>query len=308
MHRNGKETASAANLKAPAAERVLDSSDSSDAELIAAQLCSRAIYPQGPQARGNSAGQSSSAPRQGALQYFECRRKLFRCMCTCTPAHHSVAGQVFVHLLDRRTLHRSPYSPTCDCVKDPSALILQVIGVSWSRWTVRKRSPCDRDDRSSVCCTSLASDIFRDCDADAGQSHGSPPRVRRALFTDGCEEEPDQRSILGAHTLVHQDATRGGRWWRINALLVRVRGGERGHVKHLMENLPLMANQRYNQSLSPPHWEHSPSISTYWAEDSRMLDSFFRLHRRPAARGRPAYRSSLLANKSAVGNIIKLRL
>ena len=110
-------------------------------QLIAAQLCSRAIYPQGPQARGNSAGQSSSAPRQGALQYFECRRKLFRCMCTCTPAHHSVAGQVFVHLLDRRTLHRPPSSPTCDCVKDPSALILQVIGVSWSRWTVRKRSP-----------------------------------------------------------------------------------------------------------------------------------------------------------------------
>ena len=71
-------------------------------------------------------------------------------------------------------------------------------------------------------------------------------------------------------------------------------------VKHLMEDLPVMRNQRYNLSLPSVRWnppgEKSPTISTYYAEDLRPLDGFFRLHRRRAARGYPAYRGSLLLN------------
>jgi hypothetical protein len=66
-------------------------------------------------------------------------------------------------------------------------------------------------------------------------------------------------------------------------------------VKFLMEDLPLMPNKRYNQSLPPPHWEESPSISTYSALTNHMIDSYFRLHRRNAARGYRGYRGSALA-------------
>ena len=66
-------------------------------------------------------------------------------------------------------------------------------------------------------------------------------------------------------------------------------------VQYLMEDLPLEANRRYNLSLPPPHWESSPSINTYHALDSPLIDSYLRLHRRRAARGYRAYRGSLLA-------------
>ena len=52
-------------------------------------------------------------------------------------------------------------------------------------------------------------------------------------------------------------------------------------IQYLMEDLPLMAKARYNGSLPPPHWEPSPSISTYCALQASLIDSFFRLHRRP---------------------------
>ena len=51
-------------------------------------------------------------------------------------------------------------------------------------------------------------------------------------------------------------------------------------VRAVMEDLPLMQNHRYNLSLSSPHWEASPSINTYYALDSHLIDSYFRLHRR----------------------------
>jgi len=69
-----------------------------------------------------------------------------------------------------------------------------------------------------------------------------------------------------------------------------------GVVQFIMEDLKVVQNQRYNMSLPPPHWEQSPSISTYCAIDSATIDSYFRLHRRHAARGRSVYRGSVLAN------------
>ena len=39
-------------------------------------------------------------------------------------------------------------------------------------------------------------------------------------------------------------------------------------VRYLMEDLPMMPNSRYNLSLPHPHWEASPSISTYYAADT----------------------------------------
>ena len=62
-------------------------------------------------------------------------------------------------------------------------------------------------------------------------------------------------------------------------------------VKHLMEDLPLKQNQRYNGTLTPPAiWEDSPSISTYHALNLELLDQFFRLHRRRAASRSRVYR------------------
>ena len=66
-------------------------------------------------------------------------------------------------------------------------------------------------------------------------------------------------------------------------------------VKHLMEDLPVMQNHRYNLSLPPPHWEPSPSISTYHALDLQLLDSYFRMHRRKSAPKRRWYRGSVMA-------------
>ena len=66
-------------------------------------------------------------------------------------------------------------------------------------------------------------------------------------------------------------------------------------VQFIMEDLPLQANHRYNCSLPPHHWESSPSISTYHAMDLHTIDSYFRLHRRLAAKGRRGYRGSVLA-------------
>ena len=66
-------------------------------------------------------------------------------------------------------------------------------------------------------------------------------------------------------------------------------------VQHLMEDLPVRQNHRYNLSLPPPHWEPSPSISTYHALDLKLLDAFFRMHRRPSAPKLRWYRGSVLA-------------
>ena len=63
-----------------------------------------------------------------------------------------------------------------------------------------------------------------------------------------------------------------------------------------MEDLPVNQNQRYNLSLPPPHWEKSPTISTYAAMTCTLIDDFFRLHRRKAARSSRSYRASVLAN------------
>ena len=64
-------------------------------------------------------------------------------------------------------------------------------------------------------------------------------------------------------------------------------------VQHLMEDLPVMKNKRYNLSIPAPHWEDSPSIRTYYALETHLLDSYMRLHRR--APGARAYRGSVLA-------------
>ena len=67
-------------------------------------------------------------------------------------------------------------------------------------------------------------------------------------------------------------------------------------VKHLMEDLPVQEHSRFNLTVAAPHWEASPSISTYHALDSRLLDSYFHLHRRLTAAGSRAYSGSLLAS------------
>ena len=71
--------------------------------------------------------------------------------------------------------------------------------------------------------------------------------------------------------------------------------GTESIVKHLMEDLPLMPNKRYNPTCETPPWEDSPSINTYYALNTHLLDSYLRLHRRRAGRGYRAYRGSLLA-------------
>ena len=48
-------------------------------------------------------------------------------------------------------------------------------------------------------------------------------------------------------------------------------------VQYLMEDLPIMQNNRYNVSLPAPHWEPSPSINTYSAFGLKLRDSFFRM-------------------------------
>ena len=62
-----------------------------------------------------------------------------------------------------------------------------------------------------------------------------------------------------------------------------------------MEDLPLKENAWFNLSVPAPHWEKSPSISTYHALDTLLIDSWMRLHRRPAAVAARAYRGSVLA-------------
>ena len=113
-------------------------------------------------------------------------------------------------------------------------------------------------------------------------------------------------------TLVPMDPVKDQFWASILACLKTPRGGMNGGgsmhcsfefiaaseaiVKHVMEDLPLMPNKRYNLSTPKPHWEDSPTINTYTALDTRLIDSFFRLHRRPAARGLRVYRGSVLLN------------
>ena len=66
-------------------------------------------------------------------------------------------------------------------------------------------------------------------------------------------------------------------------------------VPYLMEDLPLRHESRYNLSIASPHWETSKSISTYHALDCHLIDSYMRLHRRPAANSSRAYHGSVLA-------------
>ena len=116
--------------------------------------------------------------------------------------------------------------------------------------------------------------------------------------------------------VVEMNPIRNQFWESIRACMKMPRGGLNGGgsmrcsfefvcateaiVRHLMEDLPVARNQRYNLTIpsalwtAPMYWEKSPTISTYHAEDRRTLDSFFRLHRRPATRGYPAYSGSML--------------
>ena len=66
-------------------------------------------------------------------------------------------------------------------------------------------------------------------------------------------------------------------------------------VQFLMEDLPCMANHRYNLTIAAPYWEKSPTISTYHALDLHTIDSYCRFHLRKAARRSRGYRGSALA-------------
>ena len=112
-------------------------------------------------------------------------------------------------------------------------------------------------------------------------------------------------------TLVEMNPIKDQFWAHILSCMKMPRGGVNGKgsmhcefeivapnekiVQHLMEDLPLMEGHRYNLSIAAPHWEKSPSISTYHALDHQLIDSYFRLHRRPATRVHRGYRGSVLA-------------
>ena len=123
-----------------------------------------------------------------------------------------------------------------------------------------------------------------------------------------------ERSSLG---IIHLNPIREQFWASILSCLKMPRGGvnaggsmhctfefvaaSEAVVKHVMEDLPLLRNRRYNASRmaddpTADPWEDSPSINTYSAMDSSLIDSYFRLHRRKAAKSYRAYRGSVLAN------------
>ena len=112
-------------------------------------------------------------------------------------------------------------------------------------------------------------------------------------------------------TCIYMDPVRNQFWHHVQSCVKMPAGGVNGKgsmhcsfafvaanekvVQHLMEHLPVKQNHRYNLSLPPPHWEPSPSISTYYALDLQLLDSFFRMHRRKSAPKRRWYRGSVMA-------------
>jgi hypothetical protein len=112
-------------------------------------------------------------------------------------------------------------------------------------------------------------------------------------------------------TCIYLDPIRAQFWHHVQACAKMPAGGVNGRgsmhcsfafvaanekvVQYLMEDLPVMQNRRYNLSAPPPHWEYSPSISTYYALDLTLLDAFFRMHRRPSAPKLRWYRGSVLA-------------
>ena len=121
-------------------------------------------------------------------------------------------------------------------------------------------------------------------------------------------------AVRSSLTIVRMDPIRDQYWASVLACMRMPRGGMNGGglmhcefefvcaneviVQHIMEDLPLMVNKRCNLSLVAQglsQWEDSPSISTYYADHHHLLDSFFRLHRRPAAHGHRGYRGSVLA-------------
>jgi hypothetical protein len=80
-------------------------------------------------------------------------------------------------------------------------------------------------------------------------------------------------------TCVELDPIRNQFWHHLQSCVKMPAGGVNGNgsmhysfafvaanakvVQHLMEDLPVMQNKRFNLSIPPPHWENSPSISTY---------------------------------------------
>ena len=139
--------------------------------------------------------------------------------------------------------------------------------------------------------------------ADARNVDRSSSGARRVLFPSGRGDESDQGSVLGLYPFVYADAARRRERGWLDAMLVRVRVRKRGH-RETYHGGPAMCPEPAVQSntpfsaVDPPsealYEEKSPTISTYHAEDLRTLDSFFRLHRRPATRRYPAYRGSIL--------------
>lgn len=154
----------------------------------------------------------------------------------------------------------------------------------------------------------------------------APPMSRSvSLSTQTQGTWIDHLQALAAYsslTVVEMNPIRDQFWDSILACLKMPRGGVNGGgsmrcsfefvcaneaiVKHLMEDLPIAHNQRYNLTIpsaqwSPPvYWEKSATISTYYAEDLRTMDSFFRLHRRRSTRRHPAYRGSILPSHRTI--------
>jgi hypothetical protein len=91
-------------------------------------------------------------------------------------------------------------------------------------------------------------------------------------------------------TCVYLDPIRDQFWHHVQSCVKMPAGGINGRgsmhcsfafvaanenvVKHLMEDLPVMQNHRYNLSLPPPHWEPSPPSAPTMPSTSSCSTAF----------------------------------
>ena len=120
--------------------------------------------------------------------------------------------------------------------------------------------------------------------ATAGTSSRAPPPLARTIATQttgSLMEHALEFVESSLATLVLMNPIKNQFWAHMLSCMKMPRGGVAGGgsmhcsvefvasneeiVQYLMEDLPVQQHHRYNLSLPPPHWEPSPSISTYHA-------------------------------------------
>lgn len=96
----------------------LDSSDSSDAELIAARRCSLSEKSRPPQGQQHSTEQSSLPPSQGAPSSRNVKGNIVSLHDLQTHDHQRTAIGILMHLVESHTTDRPPAMLICTHVKD----------------------------------------------------------------------------------------------------------------------------------------------------------------------------------------------